>query len=331
MQTRTRYFLLGSVAILLAGLCVGLVAYVGAGAPAPQAGTPDELSLLPAESAVVAYADVQAVMASSFRQRLLEALPSEHRAPDRIREATGIDVERDIDSVVAGFVPDGATDEREGSPLIVVKGRFDATRLEAVAVEHGGTAGEHAGIRLVDFESEREPGTVAFFAPGVLVVGDDALVRQAIDRGMNGGGVRSNEVVMQLIGAIEPGSSAWAVGRVEAMNLEGTGQLSPEMASRIPAIEWFSASTRINGGLSGNVRAEARDEQAAQDLRQVAQGFLALARLQTNESPELRPLFDSLQFGGSGRTVALSFDLPIEVIDGLEQLFRERNAAPAGP
>jgi hypothetical protein len=89
------------------------------------------------------------------------------------------------------------------------------------------------------------------------------------------------------------------------------------VASQIPAVKWFSASGHVNGGVSGLLRAEARDEQAGQNLRDVVQGFLALARLQAGSKPEMQALVSSLQVSGSGSTVALSFSVPSEAIEAL--------------
>ena len=47
--------------------------------------------------------------------------------------------------------------------------------------------------------------------------------------------------------------------------------------------------THIDGGVTGTLRAEARDDQSAENLRQVVQGFLALGRLQSQKDPEGRP------------------------------------------
>jgi hypothetical protein len=63
------------------------------------------------------------------------------------------------------------------------------------------------------------------------------------------------------------------------------------------------------------VRAEAGDEEAAKNLRDVVRGFLALARLQAGSRPELQGLLQSLELGGAGKTVALSFDVPAQVFD----------------
>ena len=44
-------------------------------------------------------------------------------------------------------------------------------------------------------------------------------------------------------------------------------------------------------------------------------GFLALAKLQAGSRPELQLMMQSLELGGTGKTVALSFAVPAEVFD----------------
>ena len=83
----------------------------------------------------------------------------------------------------------------------------------------------------------------------------------------------------------------------------------------------------INGGIEGLLRAEARDEAAAQDLRQVIQGFVALGRMQVGpEHPEISDFIESLQLTGQGKTVSLGFAVPSAMIDVLTKL-----RAGAGP
>jgi hypothetical protein len=108
-------------------------------------------------------------------------------------------------------------------------------------------------------------------------------------------------------------SNCWAVGRFDA--LVNQAKLPEGIMNQIPSVRWFSASGHINGGLRGAIRAEARDEQAAQNLRDVLQGFLALARMQTGSKPELQALVNSLQLSGAGKTVNLRFEVPAKVLD----------------
>ncbi|MEI6245102.1 MAG: hypothetical protein WCQ64_08645, partial [Acidobacteriota bacterium] len=67
----------------------------------------------------------------------------------------------------------------------------------------------------------------------------------------------------------------------------------------------------------GSLRAEARDDQSAENLRAVINGGLALARMQMGKDNKLDAIINSLQMTGTGKTVGLSFSLPSDVIDML--------------
>jgi hypothetical protein len=318
MTRRTRYFLFGSITVLLVGLCTGLVAYY-TGLPMgafSRAGEPSELSYVPANAALVAYCDVKEVMASDLRQKLRHAMPNKEEGQAEFEAATGINLERDIDHVVAFLVPSQTAEHYSG--MVLASGRFDAVKLEALAREHGGEVAEYKGKRLISRipgagEGDAPDMTVAFMAPGLVAVGETASVKRAID-GTGGANITTNQELMGLVKDLDA-SNAWAVGRFDA--LISHAKLPQGVAGQIPAIRWFSASGHVNGGLSGQLRAEARDEQAAQNLRDVVNGFLGLARMQAGEKPEMQALVSSLQVSGTGKTVSLSFSLPAEVIETL--------------
>ena len=81
MTKRTRYFMAGSAAVLAAGLCTGLIAYFAGGFQSVSAApVANELRYVPADSAVVAFADVRSIMDSDLRTRLTSAMPSGGRA-----------------------------------------------------------------------------------------------------------------------------------------------------------------------------------------------------------------------------------------------------------
>ena len=99
------------------------------------------------------------------------------------------------------------------------------------------------------------------------------------------------------------------------------------MKDRLPAISWLSIKGVIGSGIEGLISAEARDDQAAQDLRQVVQGFVALGRMQAGPNhPEIADFLNSLQLTGQGKTVSLGFSIPSAMIDTLGAL-----RAGAGP
>src|SRR4051812_47497489 len=103
MTSRTRYFVIASLLVLVVGLGTGVVAYF-TGFPTSalsRQGGPDELKYVPASPALVAFADVHAVMTSDMRQRLRTALPETPHGQQDFQNQTGIGIERDIDRVVA--------------------------------------------------------------------------------------------------------------------------------------------------------------------------------------------------------------------------------------
>ena len=336
MTKRTRYFMAAAATVLAVGLCTGLVAYYG-GFPALSASRtgPNELSYVPPDSALVAYADVQAVMSSQFRQKLREAIPVQDSERNEFEQKTGIDVERDVQYVIAALGSDVAEGPNGG--VVLARGNFDQGRLEALAREHGGKVQEYRGARMIvamheraaENQTEAAPqhmrqhknGAMAFLEPGLIAVGDEAGLKRAVDAHQNGQNISGNEEMMRLVADIEPGSNAWAVGRFDA--LRNRERLPEQVNNQLSAVKWFAATGHVNGGVSGTLRAEARDEAAADNLRDVFRGLLALAKLQGGSDPRAAALVQSLQLGGTGKTVMLSFSVPAEVIDLLAAAAKE--------
>lgn len=335
MTKGTRYFVMASGAVLAVGLTSGLVAsYVGLPTVFTRSAAPNELEYVPSDAAVVAYANVREVMSSQFRQRFREMEPhSQDR--EEFEAKTGLNVERDIDSVVAAMMPQTPggtidTDNPEKSALILARGRFDQARLEALAREHGGQVEDYQGTRLLTHVGDdQRDGRMAmgFVDQTLIAMGNVDAVRRAIDAHRSGRTVTSNTALMQQVAQLD-GNNAWAVGRFDAV--ANGAQLPEEIRSQVPAVTWFSAAGHVNGGVSGIVKAEARDEEAAQNLHDMLRGFLALAKLQSGSEPAMKQLVDSLQLTGDGKTVTMQFTLPSEVFDALEQLHKTKRGQERG-
>jgi len=338
MTSRTRYFVVTSLLVLAVGLGTGLVAYfVGFPTNAlTRAGGPDELRFIPRNATLVAYANVTDVMTSQLREHLRQVLPSEPNGRREFEEQTGINIETDIDRVLACIAPslDGSS-AIPGVGLILARGRFNDVKIESLMRDHGATVEDYKGVRLIVAPREsrtdspagsprsglHEDFSIAFIEPGLLAIGSGPLVRHAVDLRAGGDNVTANEELMGLVESLESGN-VWAVGRFDV--LAGQARLPGDLASRLPAITWFSATGLVNGGISGVLRAEARDEAAAENLRDVIRGFVALAKMQAGSKPEILAMVQSLQLGGTGKTVALSFDVPEAVFELLGQAAANR-------
>jgi hypothetical protein len=339
MTSKTRYFVVVSLLVVGVGLGTGLVAYY-VGFPTSAflvTGGPEELRYLPSTATVVAYADVKDVMASELRQRFRETLlpEAQENGQHEFQELTGINIETDIDHVVAAFDASGpGTPGKPGHGVVLARGQFAESKIEALMREHGAQVEVYKEKRLITAAAPQIPVptqtpdiatrpiphqdfSLTFVEPGLVALGTTDLVRHVIDLHTGGGqSALTNEGLMERIKALE-GGNVWAVGRFDV--LRARANLPEAVADRLPPITWFSVSGRVNGGLAAVLSAEARDAEAAQNLRDVVRGFLALAKLQLNSKPEFQRFVDSLEIKGTGTTVALSLEVPAGVFEVLSK------------
>jgi hypothetical protein len=308
----------GSAAIVAAGLATGLIAFYSGGFQALSASTgPTELSYVPADAAVVAYADVASIMNSELRQRIKTVMPlHDQKGQEEFQRQTGIDIERDVDYVVAAVAPSPEGTDKDGiGPLVVVRGRFNDTQLESLARQHGGTVQSYRDKRLITSPRSEQDPCIAFLEPGLVAVGESTAVKRAIDANMSGTSVTGNDEMMNMVRDIVSRNNAWAVGRFDV--LANHAKLPEHVARQIPPVKWFAAAGHINGGVDATLRAEARDDQSAEHLRNVVRGFLSLGQLQAQNDPRVAAVANSMQLSGSGKTVELTFSVPSEIIDAV--------------
>jgi hypothetical protein len=348
MTRKTRYVVLGATGALLVGLGGGLIAYLaytrGAGIPP---GLPAEVRYVPHNAEVVAFANVQEVMNSELRRQLMPTLDARsHKGQQMMSDFAGIDLEKQVHHLVAYVEPSATPDapnrgagaagsiegqRQPGFPraLIMVQGTFDQGRLEQFVRDHGGTIEEHNGTKMFvhrDVERGHE-GAVALTGPNLIVMGQAELVRRAIDR-VRGGAPGSNEDItdnaemMNLI-RDNAGSTAWVVGHFDAVRRRM--RLPNEVSGQVPPLRFVSLKANVDGGVKATIRAEAGDEAAADQLRDVVRGFVSLARLQAGQKPGLESTLKSIELSGKDKTVQMSFAV---APDTLRQLAPQPPPAP---
>jgi len=322
MTRGTRFFLSGSAFVVVLGLGTGLVAYYNGGLPLGFSQAQGDLGYVPADAAAVAFADVRAIMNSEFRQKLRQVLPTGEEL-GHFKSELGVDIEHDIDTVTAAYLG-GLSVPQSG--VAIVRGRFNDGQIETLATQHGGVVSEYHSKRMITMTlPENPPGiadaegahhpvpAVAFLEPGVLALGEADAVRRAIDAGPSGSEIRKNAELTRFIDDIRNTGNAWFAGRTDLI-AQHTG-LPAEISDHLPAVNLFAASVHVNGGLNGVLRAEARDEKSAEQLRDVIRGALAAGRLVTGENPKVEAMLNSLQISGSGKTVGMTFAVPPEMLD----------------
>lgn len=328
MTKRTRYFMLGAVGLLVLGLTVGLAAYYGGIRGFARQSGPSELALVPSDASVVAYANVRDLMASQFRREMKDFGGAEsQQGQNELRNTVGIDVEKDIDHVVAWLVsvPGAGNTVRNG--CVIAHGTFDRPRIEAFVRSKGGFDQQYKGrmllVRAPDADKPSSSGddrplAMTFIEPGVVALGTVEALHEVIDVKTGAApAVATNREMMKMITGAESGN-AWVVGRFDALSSEA--HIPADVQRQLPQLTWFSASGHVNGGVSGAFNVQARDQAAATNLQQVIAGFIALAKMQAGSRPELNALLQSITLSGnaSDNTVSVSFAIPAAAIEALK-------------
>ncbi len=343
MAKRTRVFLFAAAGVLVAALATGLVAWASGASllAALGANGPDELAYVPATAQMVAYANMRELMNSPFRDRFRQFETTRPSTPDGIEARTGIKFDTDIDRVLIASMGDNiaplvapppGVGAVSGSPsLVIARGRFDVVRIEALMGEQGADVEQYRGKRVVSIRDATNNSALTFAEPGLLLFGPRDAVRGALDAKAGAtDGIGANKEFMALVNQVDEGT-AWSVAKFDSVS--GRAPLPPAVINQLPPINWLAASGRVDSGLHGLVRAEARDEQSAQNLRDVVQGFLALAKLQGSREPAYKGALDSVALTADGKSVSLSFELTPAVLDLLSSPANapRRPAAPRRP
>ncbi len=333
MTQKSRYFLIASAVVLFLGVGGGLIAYLNyRRAASLPAGLPQEVQYVPANAAIVGYANVRVVMNSELRRALMPTIETGSRkGRQMMNDFAGIDVEKQVDHVL-GYVeslepsPQGPSDA--GTPshapnaLALVKGSFDQSRVEEFIRERGGAIETYNGHHIAVHRDGNEEVAVGFVRPDLIAVGRATLVRRVLDQGSDprtSTGVRpldltSNAEVMNLIRDMA-GRTAWVVGHFDAVR---RGMKLPDtVTSKVPPLRLMSVSADVNGGVKATVRAETDDPAAAEQLREVVRGFIALARLQGGAKPEFDSVLKTVQLSGTDKTVQMTVAASPDVMRAL--------------
>jgi hypothetical protein len=278
---------------------------------------------VPANAAIVGYSNIRVFMNSELRRALTPTIESGSRkGRQMMNDFAGIDLEKQVDHVlgyVEAFEPTSDTaPSRAPNAVMLVQGTFDQSRVEQSIRDRGAVIDTYNGHHIAMHQDGNEEVAVGFVRPDLIAVGRATLVRRALDLPADGSSqakdLTSNAELMALIRDMS-GSTAWVVGRFDAVS---RGMKLPDAVSRqVPPLRLVSAKADVNGGVKATLRAETGDQAAADQLREVVRGFLALARMHGGAKPEFDNVLKSIQLSGTDKTVQMTIAASPEVLSAL--------------
>ena len=333
-MNRSRRLILTAAAVSVLGVGVAFSTRLTGTARAAIGPVPPEALALPADSSVVMGFDVKALTGSQFYAKFgAEGEPGRVEALAEIERKTGLNPERDIDSVVVAIranaaetQADGARKRRPENALVFVTGRFDGARLEASIPDAGKAQKERRdGVTIYREATGKSNGAVALLDSGILVAGDSASVETFLANRSTGHGIRDSAQLVSQLESIEPGSTFWAVGGPSVLSRVTSEVGGP--AANLPAVKQVVAYGHLDPEVGVTATAEASDAKSATKIADVLRGFSAMLSLQFGQRAELQQIADSISVATEDDKVHVKATITHELIESLKKSAISAHAA----
>jgi hypothetical protein len=283
------------------------------------------LGLVPADAVsvgVVRIADMRSSPLSAALFQQTDKITTDGDAAKFLMDA-GLQPSRDIDVVVVATSPRTALG-REAEVLVAAEGRFNVDRLSSALVTRGArkVTGANGSYLLLAKEGEEKHGAVAFPNSGLVLVGTESAVLEALGSYAAGGtSFSSASGLGHDMGRIDPKATAWAIVDVtRAQRLAGSPHISSDHSSakalngalkNVSTIAMWATDTgdslKLGAvGLSG-------DGETLQLLEDTVRGALAAMRLAVQEKqPDLVSVLRKFTVSRSDDSISISGYVPAD-------------------
>lgn len=271
---------------------------------------------------VVRIADMRSSPLSAALFQQTDKITTDGDAAKFLMDA-GLQPSRDIDVVVVATSPRTALG-REAEVLVAAEGRFNVDRLSSALVTRGAkkVAGANGAYLLLAKEGEEKHGAVAFPNSGLVLVGTESAVIEALGSYASGGtSFTSASGLGHDMGRIDPKATAWAIVDVtRAQRLASSPHISSDHSSakalngalkNVTTIAMWATDTgdslKLGAvGLSG-------DAETLQLLEDTVRGALAAMRLAVQEKqPDLVSVLRKFTVSRSDDSISISGYVPAD-------------------
>lgn len=293
-----------------ATLAIAIIAVLPA-----QAANSQLLSLVMPDAEVLAGVNVDSAKASPFGQYVLSQIQSQDQEMQKLIALTGFDPTRDVNEVLV------ATNGTPNTGLVLAVGMFDAAKIQAAAVAGGGATETYNGVTII--EGPKQTHGVAFLTTTLVVAGDLANVKAAIDRQTNPTVLPST--VSSQVSLWSGKEDAWAITTVPPSSLH-----PPSTAPKLPGMNGqgpFQAVQSAAGGVKFGTptvvtgQAQADNPQDATSMGDALKLLANLAQMQASKDPAAASIAQTLQVTTSGSTLNVTVSL---TEDQLQQIVKPK-------
>jgi hypothetical protein len=280
-----------------------------------KAADPQLLNLVMPDAKVLAGVNVDQAKTSPFGQYVLSQLQSNNQDMQKLVTLTGFDPTLDVGELLV------ASNGTPNTGLAMARGNFDAAKIAAVATAHGAGTEAYGGATII--KDPKNTHGVAFLSASLVVAGDLANVKAAIDR-QKVPAPFSAALAVQ-VSQWSTTEDAWGVSAVPPSSLHP----SPN-APKVPGLNGQGAFQSIQS-MAGGVKfgslvvvkgqAVADNAQDATQMGDALKLLASLAQMQAQKEPAAAALAQSLQVTTQGSTLNVQVSLPE---DQLQEIVKPR-------
>ncbi len=286
-----------------------------------------DLAQLPGEERWLVQVDVATVMKGRLGQWLLQHQDGMVKARLSLLTAvTGLDLTKDLDSLTLC-----GADAGEDSALIYAHGRFDGKRLTTlVQAAEGYTSIPYQGHAIAQWnDTKRGAGKLnaaCLVGDGLLVFSPrPELVQLALDV-LDGRSQDTAAKSGQFDAAAFPAGAPLVLAAT--VDMQNWAKLAPQAAMLRNVRGVVAGIAELGDDFVVSAHLGGRDAAAAAQLRDLAQGLIALAKLNQGApmEPVVQAVVDSAQISASGADLSASAHVPIAAV---LSVIEKRNAGQA--
>jgi hypothetical protein len=275
------------------------------------------LNLVMPDANVLAGVNVVSAKNSPFGQYVLSQLAPKDQEFQKMAVLTGFDPRQDLIELLAAST--GAAGGHSG--LALATGTFNTSAIMNAATAAGAITETYHGATIIEDPKAKEASGIAFLGSTIAVAGDLADVKAAIDRQSAPSTINSS--LASQAKSLSASQDAWVASIIGLPPIQApAGVTGGKGGSMLPA----NALQQIVGGNAGvkfgtnvvvTAQAQADNAQDATNLAGMLQLLANMAKMQSNNNPQITALADGLTVSASGTTVNITFTLPQEQLQQL--------------
>jgi hypothetical protein len=299
---------------LAAALCLAAI-------PAFPAVDPDLLNLAMPDAQALTGVLVHQVQSSPFGQYVVSQIQVDSELA-RVMAATGFDPRKDLHELVAASASNT-------TGLVLGRGVFQPSRISAAAVSAGAVSSNYRGVEILTVatvhannNAASQSGSAAFLDSTIVLLGDTASVKAAIDRHI--AGAAFSGPLAQKAMQVSAGNDIWFVASQSPASFfsgKAPNQDLGNLANAFQTIQQTYGGVKFaSSGVTVGLALVADSAQDAQSLVDVGKFLASMVQTSRNQNPgaaKAATLADAAVFSASGAVATVSLSLSEQQLEQL--------------